>query len=72
MTLSDGSQLTGRLGQTSDGAVQLVVREGGRGNYSVRELPLDGIAKAVVQVEFSAPNQREMELASPSGKGAQA
>ena len=72
MTLSDGSQLTGRLGQTSDGAVQLVVCEGGRGNYSVRELPLDGIAKAVVQVEFSAPNQREMELASPSGKGAQA
>jgi ribosome maturation factor RimP len=72
VTLSDGSQLTGRLGDTSDGIVALVVREGGRGNYSVREMPLDGIAKAVVQVEFSPPNQRELELASQSEKGAQA
>jgi ribosome maturation factor RimP len=72
VTLSDGSQMTGRLGETSDGAVALVVREGGRGSYSVRELPLDGIAKAVVQVEFSPPNQRELELASQSAKGAQA
>ncbi len=70
LTLSDGSQLTGRLGETSDGAVRLVVPEGGRANYSVRELPLGGIAKAVVQVEFSPPNQREMELASQTGKGA--
>ena len=70
LTLSDGSQLTGRLGETSDGTVRLVVREGGRSNYSVRELPLGGIAKAVVQVEFSPPNQREMELASQTGKGA--
>jgi ribosome maturation factor RimP len=72
VTLSDGSQLTGRLGKTSDGIVALVVREGGRGNYSVREMPLEGIAKAVVQVEFSPPNQRELELASQSEKGAQA
>ena len=72
VTLSDGSQLTGRLGETSDGIVALVVREGGRGNYSVREMPLDGIAKAVVQVEFSPPNQRELELAGQSEKGAQA
>ncbi len=72
VTLSDGSQLTGRLGETSDGIVALVVREGGRGNYSVREMPLDGIAKAVVQVEFSPPDQRELELASQSEKGVQA
>ena len=72
VTLSDGSQLTGRLGETSDGIVELVVREGGRGNYSVRDMPLDGITKAVVQVEFSPPNQRELELASQSEKGAQA
>jgi ribosome maturation factor RimP len=72
VTLSDGSQLAGRLGETSDGIVALVVREGGRGNYSVREMPLDVIAKAVVQVEFSPPNQRELELASQSEKGAQA
>ena len=59
-----------RLGEISDGTVRLVVPEGGRANYSVRELPLSGIAKAVVQVEFSPPNQREMQLASQTGKGA--
>jgi ribosome maturation factor RimP len=48
----------------------LVVPEGGRANYSVRELPLRGIAKAVVQVEFSPPNQRELELAGQLGKEA--
>jgi ribosome maturation factor RimP len=35
-------------------------------------MPLDGIAKAVVQVEFSPPDQRELELASQSEKGVQA
>jgi ribosome maturation factor RimP len=70
LTLSDGSQLTGRLGETSGGAVRLVVREGRQANFSVRELPLDAIAKAVVQVEFSPPNQRELELAGQSGKEA--
>ncbi len=50
--------------------MRLVVREGARANFSVRELPLDGIAKAVVQVEFSPPNQRELELAGQSGKEA--
>jgi ribosome maturation factor RimP len=70
LTLSDGSVLTGRLGETDGGAVRLVVREGRQANFSVRELPLDGIAKAVVQVEFSPPNQRELELAGQSGKEA--
>ena len=70
LTMSDGSQLTGRLGETRAGTVRLVVREGGRTNFSVRELPLDSIAKAVVQVEFSPPNQRELELAGQSGKEA--
>ncbi len=70
VTLSDGSQLTGRLGETRDGATRLVVSEGGTGNYSVRELPLSGIAKAVVQVEFSPPNQRELELAGQPDKEA--
>ncbi|WP_102143453.1 ribosome maturation factor RimP [Mycobacterium hubeiense] len=70
VTLSDGSQLTGRLGEIADGAVRLVVREGSKANFSVRELPLDGIAKAVVQVEFSPPNRRELELAGQSGKEA--
>ena len=70
LTLSDGSQLAGRLGETRDGTVRLVVPEGLRANYSVRELPLSGIAKAVVQVEFSPPNQRELELAGQLGKEA--
>jgi ribosome maturation factor RimP len=62
--------LTGRLGDTNGGTVRLVVREGARANFSVRELPLDGVAKAVVQVEFSPPNPRELELAGQSGKEA--
>jgi ribosome maturation factor RimP len=72
LTLSDGSQLTGRLGEISDGTLRLVVREGARANLSVRELPVDDIAKAVVQVEFSPPNQRELELAGQLGKEASA
>jgi ribosome maturation factor RimP len=68
LTLSDGSQLTGRLGEMLEGTVRLVVRERGSANFSVRELPVDGITKAVVQVEFSPPNQRELELAGQSGK----
>jgi ribosome maturation factor RimP len=72
LTLSDGSQLTGRLGEIREGIVCLVVREGGKANFSVRELPVDGMAKAVVQVEFSPPNQRELELAGQSGKEASA
>jgi ribosome maturation factor RimP len=72
LTLSDGAQLTGRLGETRDGTVRLVVREGGRSNFTVRELPMEGITKAVVQVEFSPPNQRELELAGQPGKEASA
>jgi len=72
LTLSDGSQLTGRLGETSGGTVRLVVREGAKANFSIRELPVDGITKAVVQVEFSPPSQRELELAGQSGKEASA
>jgi ribosome maturation factor RimP len=70
LTLSDGSQLTGRLGEIRCGEVRLVVRAGA--NFSIRELPFGGITKAVVQVEFSPPNQRELELAGQSGKEASA
>ena len=72
LTLSDGSQLTGRLGEIRGSTVRLVVREGGKANLTVRELPVDGVTKAVVQVEFSPPNQRELELAGQSGKEASA
>lgn len=76
VTLTDGSRLTGRLGELVDDTVRLVVQEGGRsrdatggrGRYAVRELPLSGIAKAVVQVEFSPPDRRELELAGQSSK----
>jgi ribosome maturation factor RimP len=72
LTLSDGSQLTGRLGDIREGTVRLVVREGASANLSVRELPVSGITKAVVQVEFSPPNQRELELAGQLWKEASA
>ncbi|BBZ48612.1 ribosome maturation factor RimP [Mycobacterium heidelbergense] len=62
IALSDGSRLTGRVGETRDHAVALVVRDG-RG-WAVREIPLGEIAKAVVQVEFSPPTQAELDLAT--------
>jgi ribosome maturation factor RimP len=70
LTLSDGAQLIGRLGETRGGAVRLVLRERPGADLTIRELPLETIAKAVVQVEFSPPNQRELELAGKSGKEA--
>jgi ribosome maturation factor RimP len=62
VALSDGSQLTGRVGETRDGVVSLVVRDGR--SWAVREIPLAEIVKAVVQVEFSSPSQAELELAT--------
>ncbi len=61
LVLADGSRLTGRLGETRDDAIALVVRAG-RG-WAVREIPLSEIVKAVVQVEFSPPAPAELELA---------
>jgi ribosome maturation factor RimP len=61
LELSDGSQLTGRVGETRADAVGLVVRDGR--DWAVREIPLVEIAKAVVQVEFSSPSQKELDLA---------
>lgn len=66
ITLADGSTLTGRIGGVADGAVGVVVREGR--NLAVREIALDSIGKAVVQVEFSPPSPRELELAGVSRK----
>ena len=70
LTLADGSSLTGRLGETQDGTVCVIRREGARGNLVTRDIALDTIAKAVVQVEFSPPSPRELELAGLSGKEA--
>jgi ribosome maturation factor RimP len=62
LALTDGSQITGRVGEIRDGTVNVVVRAGR--DWTVRALVLDEIAKAVVQVEFSPPPQRELELAT--------
>lgn len=67
LTLSDDSQVTGRLGETDGTAVHVVVRAGR--DFTVREIALTEIIKAVVQVEFSPPNPRELELAGQTGKG---
>ncbi|MGE0215456.1 ribosome maturation factor RimP [Mycolicibacterium sp.] len=68
ITLTDGSTLTGRLGSTAAGAVGVVVRDGR--TLAVRDIAFEDIVNAVVQVEFSPPNPRELELAGVSGKEA--
>lgn len=70
LTLADDSQLTGRIGHTDAEAVEVVVRAGR--DFAVRRIDLADIVKAVVQVEFSPPSRRELELAGESGKGARA
>jgi ribosome maturation factor RimP len=70
LTLSDGSLLVGRLGETAGGQLRLVVAGRGRSDWTLREIPLDDIVKAVVQVEFSSPSPRELELASQRGEEA--
>lgn len=65
--LADGSQLVGRVGELADGTLSLVVRGRKPGDLAVRPVALGDIAKAVVQVEFSPPSQRELELAGCPG-----
>ncbi len=65
--LADGTSVTGRVGQAADGAVDLVVQAGK--DFEVRRLSVGEITKAVVQVEFSPPNKRELELIEQIGKG---
>jgi ribosome maturation factor RimP len=67
LVLSDGSQLTGRVGETREDTIALVVREGR--TWALRQIPLVEIVKAVVQVEFSQPAQAELELAGLAEMG---
>ncbi|CAM4267299.1 Ribosome maturation factor RimP [Mycobacterium basiliense] len=67
LALSDGSQLTGRVGEVRNDLLALVVRRGR--DWAVREIALSSIIKAVVQVEFSPPASAEMELATKSEVG---
>lgn len=61
VVLTDGSKLTGRVGETNEDAVALVVRAGR--DWAIREISLADVVNAVVQVEFSPPAQTELELA---------
>jgi ribosome maturation factor RimP len=64
LALTDGTQVTGRVGEMREDTLSLVVRDGGARDWAVRSISLAEIVKAVVQVEFSAPSQRERELAT--------
>lgn len=68
LTLTDGAVFTGRVGETDGTVLKVVVPEGR--DLTVREIALADITKAVVQVEFSPPNRRELELSGETGKGA--
>lgn len=70
MTLSDGADLTGRLGAATDDAVDVVVRSG-RG-LNVRRIQFGDIREAIVQVEFSPPNREELDLAGGGARGTEA
>jgi ribosome maturation factor RimP len=63
IALADGTSVTGRVGEVSGDALQLVVRDDRARDWMVRSVPIAEIAKAVVQVEFSPPAKRELELA---------
>jgi len=65
LTLADGATLTGRLGATADGVAELVVRAGS--GLTVRRISLTDIRTAVVQVEFSPPNAKELEMVGGAG-----
>jgi ribosome maturation factor RimP len=64
LALTDGTQVTGRVGETRDDTLSLVVRDDRARDSTVRPVSLGDISKAVVQVEFSPPSKRELELAS--------
>jgi ribosome maturation factor RimP len=64
LALTDGTQVTGRVGEMCDGALKLVIRDHLARDWAVRVVPLDEIVKGVVQVEFSPPAERELELAT--------
>jgi ribosome maturation factor RimP len=66
--LTDGSTVTGRVAGMNEGVLNLVVRGPKPHQLTVRELALTDVTKAIVQVEFSPPSQRELELVTEGGK----
>lgn len=53
VTLSDGSQVTGRVGSSDDTGVTLDV------SGAARHLAYDDVTKALVQIEFNRPTSHE-------------
>lgn len=63
ITLADGGTVSGRLGALDGGGVDLIVRDArNRSALTIRQIPLADIRQAVVQVEFSPPSARELDL----------
>ncbi|KAA0023288.1 ribosome maturation factor RimP [Antrihabitans cavernicola] len=62
-----GEAVDGRIGAVTDDSVDLVV--GGKANPTIRPIALADITDAVVQVEFSPPGERELELAGGVAEG---
>ncbi|MBS9534149.1 ribosome maturation factor RimP [Mycobacterium sp. M1] len=60
VSLRDGGDLTGRVAAVDGDSLTLVVRSGRE--WVRRQLALSDVTQAVVQVEFSAPSEHEMEL----------
>ena len=57
---NDATAVVGRVSAVGHGNVELVVRD--RGGWALRSIPLADIRKAVVQVEFSPPSAKELEM----------
>ena len=64
LALTDGTEVTGRVGEISDNTLMLVIRDDRARDWTVRPVSIGEVVKAVVQVEFSPPSQRELELAA--------
>jgi ribosome maturation factor RimP len=64
LALADGTQVIGRVGELCGDTLTLVVRDDRAHDWAVRAVSLDEIVKAVVEVEFSPPTKRELELAT--------
>jgi len=64
LALTDGTQVTGRVGEMRDGTLSLVVRDARTRDWTVLPISHREILKAVVQVEFSSPVKEELELAT--------
>lgn len=67
-TMADGSALTGRIGALADGNLAVVTSGRSRADLRVTSIKMGDVSKAIVQVEFTAPSQRELELAGVSGE----